>query len=314
MICWMVALIPWYLIGTAFVMPLIIGGSDGCTTGTNIAVNYMVADGSSICKDFGGKGTVSACRFTGNDIDVTVDLLGMVQGVFGDCPSADPFAVPLKTLSEQFRSIPRERVERELRKDENLRQRMKDIAINAADDLSIVAREFIDTNADEVISCARIATVWQELKAPACDATAGASAWLIGMLYLAGWTMCCCGLPSTCYMQGHNEWSDFEKLDEPEDRSSQYTAEAPPDREAILLQHQDSYASDLSDQNEGRDGHASSTIRDKPSNGASAPPDNGEIPYATIAIPYGNHGDQHSRNSSGNNNATVVVIHSDEML
>jgi hypothetical protein len=221
--CWLICVILQlgpFLILTGIVFPLAVISSDSCTTYTHVGQKYVTAYGDPMCDSLGGKGTLTACEFKSDDIAVTVDLEAIAYGFLGDCSRAhkhgkDAFGDPLRSLSSQLRSKLRDSVQKELFKNRevlnDVNPNVKNIVVNSSIALGDVLAIFVDSNADLVFTCSRMAAVLDSATSPVCDDGVGSFSWYLATLYLMAWCMCCCGLPAGCAVQAECDWREKEK-------------------------------------------------------------------------------------------------------
>lgn len=223
--CWLICVILQlgpFLILTGVVFPIAVLSSDSCTSYTYVGQKYVTAYGDPLCDNVGGKGTINACTFEGRGISVTLDLEAISYGLLGDCSRAnangnDAFGDPLRSLSTQLRGKLSDIVRKELNKNQDIlndvNPAVKDIFVDSATALGDVLALFVDSNADSVLTCSRMAAVLNEAAAPVCEDGAGSFSWYLAMLYLMAWCMCCCGLPAGCAVQAECDWREKERLD-----------------------------------------------------------------------------------------------------
>ncbi|KAJ1439778.1 hypothetical protein B484DRAFT_415722 [Ochromonadaceae sp. CCMP2298] len=85
----------------------------------------------------------------------------------------------------------------------DVRQPVRDVITTAARGAGFFVQELLTNLGDDVLSCENVGAVLSAFKSPVCYSTVGPLAWFVGMLYLAGFAMCCVGLPAACSMQRH---------------------------------------------------------------------------------------------------------------
>ena len=221
LMCFIIVIVPWYLIFSGFVFAFTIAASDGCTSGPKIAANYVRAYGDDLCIRLDGKGTLTECNFKGNGFDVTIDIQAMTDAILGTgtCEGGadkDPFYVPLHSLSEQLQSETDAQVDRQMNKKDlrDVRQPVKSLIKNSARRGATVASDFIDTVGLEVLTCENLSRMLGAFKEPVCYTSVGAGAWLVSCLYLAAWCMCCLGIPAACALKNHYRLTILEEIEE----------------------------------------------------------------------------------------------------
>lgn len=214
----LIAVLPWYMIGTAFILPFTIVMSDGCATGPDIGSSYVAAYGDSLCSKFKGDGGISDCLITTQGFKIHVDFQGIANGFLGSCSSAvDPFNTILSGIAGPAVEILQNRTKKVVKTTKSikkLRHRVKDIIIDSGTNAGDVVSQFASGTA-EIIDCEHIAAVFNDMKKPICTDMVGALGWFSAMLYLAAWTMCCVGIPAGCCVQHHYKWLAIEQLSAP---------------------------------------------------------------------------------------------------
>lgn len=220
MLCCMIVIVPWYLIIPGVLFPLVIFASDTCVSYENVGSRTLDKWGDDFCTYVGGEGTIQECVFdvyTDYNISVTVDIDGIYDALMGTCPDdgSDPITDPLYSLSEQLKEESEGAIETETAKDKSpwdiIRPSLKQVVIDSTTLGADIVGDFIEANADHVVDCDSISTIKNNLESPVCTYLVGPVAWYLGMLYLAGWLMCCCGIPNACLIQHHTLWIDFEE-------------------------------------------------------------------------------------------------------
>jgi hypothetical protein len=212
MLVLIIAVVPWYLLGSAFLLPMTIVVNDGCTSDALIANNYLDAYGDALCAGLGGDGTLDSCVQDFSGFNLTVSIQGMVNGVFGDCPTVDPFKTLIKNLADQANDVVNNKTATLLAEDslKDVRQPVKNIIQTGGNNTGRVLLTFLDGTAD-VIDCPGIASVRAEFKKPICETFVGSLGWFAAMLYLAAWTLCCVGIPAGCCVQHNHKWAAIEE-------------------------------------------------------------------------------------------------------
>jgi hypothetical protein len=204
--------VPWYFLGSAFLLPMSIVVSDGCYSGTNIANNYVTAYGDSLCTStFSGEGTLEACVVKSNNFTTTVNIQSMVDGLLGTCASVDPFNSVIVDLATQAKSVINSKSTKYVNGSsfETIRTPVRDIIVDAGTNAGDVLYTFL-TETGEVIDCPGMSAIVSGFKQPVCETFVGSLGWLAAMLYLAAWTMCCLGIPAACMISHHNKWEMIE--------------------------------------------------------------------------------------------------------
>lgn len=212
--CMLIALIimvPWYFIGTALLFPMTVVINDGCTTGTHVVNNYMTAMGDSLCDQAGGTGTLNACVQSSNGFNVTVDLEAVVNGFIGKCSGTDPFKAVILEMAGQVVDVINNKTETlvESHTFNKFRDPVANMVTDAGTNTGSVLYTFLDSTSD-VIDCEGIASVFNGMRKPTCETFIGSLGWFASMLYLAAWTMCCCGIPAGCCVQHNHKWAEIE--------------------------------------------------------------------------------------------------------
>jgi len=221
LMCFIIVIVPWYLIFGGFIFAFTIAASDGCTSGPKIAANYVRAYGDDLCIRLDGKGTLTECNFKGNGFDVTIDIQAMTDAILGTgtCEGGaeeDPFYIPLHALSEQLQSETDAQVDKQMKKKDlrDVRQPVKTLIKNSARSGATVASDFIDTVGLEVLTCENLSRMLGAFKEPVCYTSVGAGAWMVSCLYLAAWCMCCLGIPAACVLKNHYRLTILEEIEE----------------------------------------------------------------------------------------------------
>lgn len=214
----LIAVLPWYMLGTAFVLPFTIVMSDGCATGPDIGSKYVTALGDSLCERFNGDGGISDCLIKSQGFNIHVNFQGIADGFLGSCSSAvDPFKTILTGIAGPAIDILQNRTKRVVKSNKSikkLRNRVKDIIVDSGSNAGNVVSQFA-TGTSEIIDCENIAAVFNDMKKPICTDMVGALGWFSAMLYLAAWTMCCVGIPAGCCVQHHYKWLAIENMSNP---------------------------------------------------------------------------------------------------
>ncbi len=206
MLCVMICVMPWYLILPGLGFPMVLLMADGCNSYRDIGVKAVNEYGKGFCDTAGGKGDAEACFLKNSFINVTVDMTGIATSILGDCSGADAISVPMRHLANQLTSAAR--IEEYLAKKtfKDVRPDGIDVVRTALTTFGDVGSDFIIDNADYVFTCEGLAAAVENLDDPLCVHVVGSLGWFIGMLYLAGWAMFCCGIPTACCVQHNTLW------------------------------------------------------------------------------------------------------------
>jgi len=202
--------LPIIFLLTAFFFAFAILINDGCNSWTAIGELYITSYGDPFCANIlDGNGTLSECLFDtnipdsmgGGNITVTVDVLSWYRGIFADdCAGRpDPFATLLRSLADQTDDIPPGAVDHMLEENElNLRDPLLDIIDAAAVNTGTVIHNFLDSLAEEVLTCDKVSAVVASVDRETCDSFAPPILWIVAPWYLCAWLICCLALPGAC--------------------------------------------------------------------------------------------------------------------
>jgi hypothetical protein len=217
MLCMIIVIVPWYLILSGLFFTFFITLSDGCTSGPHIAANYITSYGDAFCDRLGGNGTLAACRFQEDDLDVTINIARMSDIILGieSCSGNDeddPFYIPLHALGNDLKSYANTRTRREVNKKDyrKYRQPVKNIVLDASDGAADVVHELLDNLGSDVITCDNMQDVIQYMKKPVCYSVVGPWTWMLATIYLAAWSLCCLGIPTGCALKNTFKWEYIE--------------------------------------------------------------------------------------------------------
>jgi hypothetical protein len=215
--CWIMTILPTYFFFTGFFFAFTLGTSDGCTSGPGVLTTYVRAMGDDMCTQLGGRGTLRECVISSDDISVPVDILSMVETSVGqeqcsDNSQEDPFYLAISTLGKELRTKTRTSANKRVNKHAYRKYRppVKNIVVNAAESTGKVAANFMDNVGLDVVSCSNVADILKYFKEPVCYSSVGPTAWLLSMLYLACWSLCCMGIPAACLSENHYRWLQIE--------------------------------------------------------------------------------------------------------
>ena len=189
LLCWIIVVVPWYLIFSGILFAFMIGVSDTCTAGPYIGQNYVTAMGDDLCIKLDGVGNLTECHLRGNDFDVAMDLRRMSNVLLGleQCTGDledDPYYAPLHALATQLRSSTRNRTRDEVyrHKYRKYRQPVKDLVLDFTDGAAEVTHNFVDGLGSEVLTCDNIGAVVEYFTSPVCYSTVGPMTWVFATL------------------------------------------------------------------------------------------------------------------------------------
>ena len=207
-------LVPIIFIFSSIFVLFAIVGEDVCTSGTALGESYIKAYGDDYCNDMlQGTGTLDECKFNftlpdsfgeKENITLSVNILDVYSGLFqDDCSMAvDPFEKIALDLAEQVQPLTSKASDEALENsDYELRPSLELIVNSTARNYGQVLYNLIaETNADgrKVMSCESMTLVYGSVEDTACEGVVMPGVWLIASWYFVAWSICCCGIPSSC--------------------------------------------------------------------------------------------------------------------